>query len=826
MGVVVLKFGGTSVSTRGRWETIGQVAAARRAEGHAVVLVCSAMAGVTNRLEELLPAALVGAHEGVLAALRAGHEALAAEMGVPASLVDDDLDDLRRVATGVSLTGESTPRLRARALAAGERMSTRLGAAFLGAAWWDARDVLTSTPATGHRRWLSANCDHARDPDLAPPAPLTVTQGFVARDPEGDTVLLGRGGSDTSGALFAARLGAERLEIWSDVRGLYTADPRVVPTARLLDEVDYDEAQELASMGAKVLHPRCIAPLRAHDIPLLLKSTLEPEASGTRVVRLAQRAPAVRAVTSRRGVTLVSMETLGMWQQIGFLAEVFGVFARHGLSIDLVATSETNVTCTLDAGSNALDAAVLDALVRDLSPHCRATVLAPCATVSLVGAHIRAALPRLGPSLEALESQPVHLLSQASTDLNLSVVVDEAHAEPLVRRLHASLFEGGEAARRAPAAPPPEAWWVQRRAALLGVEQTPAYVYDTPTLRSAAQRLRALQGVDRVFYAVKANAHPEVLRTLADAGIGLECVSRGELRRAREAAPNAALLFTPNFAPWDEYAEAFEAGAAVTLDNLWALEAWGDRLAGREVLLRLDPGVGRGHHAKVRTAGEATKFGIALEDLDRARDACARASVRVIGLHAHVGSGILDADTWAHNAQILATARALFPEARIIDVGGGLGVGDRPTDAGVDLAALDARLVAFKASTPDTQVWLEPGRWLVARAGVLVARVTQLKVKGQRRFVGVDAGMHTLLRPALYGAWHEIVNLTRLDEAATETYDVVGPICETGDVLGAARALPPTREGDLLLFAHGGAYGRAMASTYNLRDLPAEIVLD
>jgi len=115
MGVVVLKFGGTSVSTRGRWETIGQVAAARRAEGHTVVLVCSAMAGVTNRLEELLPAALVGAHEGVLAALRAGHEALAAEMGVPASLVDDDLDDLRRVATGVSLTGESTPRLRARA---------------------------------------------------------------------------------------------------------------------------------------------------------------------------------------------------------------------------------------------------------------------------------------------------------------------------------------------------------------------------------------------------------------------------------------------------------------------------------------------------------------------------------------------------------------------------------------------------------------------------------------------------------------------------------------------------------------------------------------
>lgn len=837
--IVVLKFGGTSVASRPRWETIAAVAAARRAEGHRVLLVCSAVTGVTNRLETLLPAALVGAHEAVLTALRTEHEALAAALGVPAELVAGDLDDLRRVATGVSLTGECTPRLTARALAVGERLSTRLGAAFLAqhlglaadseVAWWDARVALTAEPATGPRRWLAAHCHHQRDEGLALPAPITVTQGFVARDPEGDTVVLGRGGSDTSAALFAARLGAVCLEIWSDVRGLYSADPRLVPEARLLAEVDYDEAQELASMGAKVLHPRCIPPVRSHGIPLLLKSTLEPEASGTRVGPVLDRVPAVRAVTSRRGVTLVTLDTLGMWQQVGFLAEVFGVFARHGLSVDLLATSESNVTCTLDPTANALDAEVLAALMTDLGAHCRASLVGPCAAVSLVGHQIRAALARLGPALAAFEAQPVHLLSQAASDLNLSVVVDEAHAESLVRRLHAALFGGTPRAKRPRLGTGiDDLWWVRRRAALLALDVSPVYVYDRPTLRLAAQQIRGLGAVDRVYYAVKANAHPEVIRTFAAEGLGFECVSVGELDHVRALAPDAPILFTPNFAPWPEYLAAFEAGARVTIDNLWALETWGPRLAGRAVMLRLDPGVGRGHHAHVRTAGQASKFGIALEDLDAARAACVLHGIRVVGLHAHAGSGILDAEAWAFNGEVLATARGLFPEVAVLDVGGGLGVGDRPTDAGVDLAAIDARLTAFRAqpAAAGLEIWIEPGRWLVARAGVLLTRVTQLKAKGNRRFVGVDAGMHTLLRPALYGAWHEVLNLSRLGAPDAGVADVVGPICETGDVLGTARALPETHEGDVLLLAHAGAYGRSMASTYNLRNLPAEHVLD
>lgn len=824
MGLVVLKFGGTSVATRERWDTIARAVAAHRAEGRQVLLVCSAITGITNRLEALLPAALRGEQGPLLDAIEERHRALAAELGVPFAPLAADLDELRRIATGISLTGEVTPRSHARVLAKGELLLTRLGAPFLGAAWLDARTVLVAEPAPNeHRRWLNANCGHARDPSLRLPADVVVTQGFVAADASGETVVLGRGGSDTSAALFAARLGAEALEIWSDVPGLYTADPRRVPGARLLALVDYDEAQELASMGAKVLHPRCIAPVRAHGIPVHLRSTLDPTAPGTTLARVPADAPAVRAVTARKGVTLVTMETLGMWQEVGFLADVFAVFRRHGLSVDLVATSEANVTCTLDPAANAIDARVLDALVRELGAYCRASTLGPCAVVSLVGTRIRAALPRLGPALAAFEAHPVHLVTQAASDLNLSFVVDEGQADALVTRLHGVLF--GEPEVAVPPAAPGDTWWVRRRAELLALGASPLYVYDGEGLRDAARRLVALPGVDRAWYAVKANPNRDVLRIFAAEGLGFECVSVGEIARVREVAPAAPILFTPNFAPAAEYAAAFDAGAHVTVDNLWALESWPALFAGRDVMLRVDPGHGRGHHAHVRTGGRASKFGIAVEDLDRAREACVKAGARVVGLHTHSGSGILDPGTWGDLAELLAAALPLFPDAHLVDVGGGLGVGDRPGDGGVDLAALDARLLAFRARHPGVAVWLEPGRWLVARQGVLLARVTQLKEKAGRAFVGVDAGMNALVRPMLYGAWHEIVNLTRLGEPATLVADVVGPICESGDVLGAGRALPETREGDVLLVANAGAYGRAMASEYNLRPPPEERVL-
>jgi diaminopimelate decarboxylase/aspartate kinase len=196
-----------------------------------------------------------------------------------------------------------------------------------------------------------------------------------------------------------------------------------------------------------------------------------------------------------------------------------------------------------------------------------------------------------------------------------------------------------------------------------------------------------------------------------------------------------------------------------------------------------------------------------------------------VGLQAHVGSGVFDVTSWEHTARLLAGAAQGFAQLRVIDVGGGLGVPERADQPGVDLAKLDTLLLAVRAEHPQLEVWLEPGRYLVAGAGVLLARVTQLKAKGGVRFVGVATGMNSLIRPALYGAYHEIANLTRAAEPATELVNIVGPICESADVLGHDRLLPVTQEGDVLVIANAGAYGHAMSSHYNLRAPAAELFI-
>jgi diaminopimelate decarboxylase/aspartate kinase len=371
-------------------------------------------------------------------------------------------------------------------------------------------------------------------------------------------------------------------------------------------------------------------------------------------------------------------------------------------------------------------------------------------------------------------------------------------------------------------------WWRERRAVLLDLarEHTPRYVYDLSCVRAQAQALRAaIACVDRWFYAIKANAHPAILREIAAQGFGLECVSPGELARAGEAAPESALLFTPNFAPREEYAAAFARGANVTVDNLHPLAYWGHVFSGRDLILRLDLGTGRGHHDKVKTGGAQSKFGLALDELAEFRRLAAAHGARIVGLHAHLGSGILDIAHWKDVYVQLASLGERIGSVRLLNIGGGLGVPARGDETPLDLSALGPVLAEVKTAYPQFELWAEPGRYLVADAGVLLARVTQVKRKGEVRYVGCDAGMNSLIRPALYEAWHEIVNLTRLDESTSELVQIVGPICESGDVLGSNRRPPPAQEGDVLLIAQTGAYGAAMASHYNLRDPADEVVL-
>jgi diaminopimelate decarboxylase/aspartate kinase len=354
-------------------------------------------------------------------------------------------------------------------------------------------------------------------------------------------------------------------------------------------------------------------------------------------------------------------------------------------------------------------------------------------------------------------------------------------------------------------------------------------VYDEESLDAAIAQVKRVESVDRWAYAMKANWHPQILRRVHAAGLMLECVSRGELTHAFASVPGLSpqrVLFTPNFAPRGEYEYGLELGVHVTLDNLYPLKMWPELFRGREIFLRIDPGFGRGHHHHVRTAGAHSKFGVALAEAVELEALVASAGARVVGLHAHTGSGIFDVANWTETGELLADLAQRFPEVRVIDLGGGIGVPDQSGQAEVDLAVLGAGVSTLKCKFPTLQFWMEPGRFLVARAGVLVAVVTQLKGKGDVRYVGIATGMNSLIRPALYGAHHDIRNLTRLEEPLSHPVNVVGPICETADQFGADRWLPPTAEGDVLLIATCGAYGYSMASHYNLRPPAPEFMLE
>ncbi|MCD2198417.1 diaminopimelate decarboxylase [Halobacterium sp. KA-4] len=362
--------------------------------------------------------------------------------------------------------------------------------------------------------------------------------------------------------------------------------------------------------------------------------------------------------------------------------------------------------------------------------------------------------------------------------------------------------------------------------------ETPLYVQDLDRVAENYDRLAAAFPDADVHYAVKANAGRAVLETLRDADAGAECASAGEVYRALDAGyepteihytavnpPARDLDYVLEAAP----AATFVVGARDTIDRLEE-RGFDGRLA-----VRVHPGVGAGHSDEVATGADA-KFGI---PHDRAADVLREADARgfdVVGIHAHVGSGMLsESDVDAHREvveRLAAVERDAPVDLEFVDVGGGFGVPYRPEEEPLDLDSVaDATRDALAAV--DAELVVEPGRFLVADAGVLLAEVNTVKRTDGPTLAGVDAGMTTLLRPALYDAHHEVRTLTRdSHDRPDRTVTVVGPICESTDVLAERRRLPRPERGDLLAVGNAGAYGVEMASQYNSRPRPAVVAVE
>lgn len=851
---IVLKFGGTSVSSQDQWDNIRNIVQQRLEEGLRPLIVCSAASQISNQLETVLAQAVSGEQGDDLQKIALRYRQLAEALHVDYEAeVSQEFSDLEQLLEGISLLREASPRVQAQVMASGELMLTRLARAYLqqvglSVGWRDARQCLQSVtdPVSNEAtRYLAARCLYDYDEKLAhefeqASESVLITQGFIASNTQGETVLLGRGGSDVSAAYFAAKIRAKRCEIWTDVPGIYTGNPQHIPEARHLRYLDYDEAQEIASTGGKVLHPNCVGPMKRAGIPLHVKFTQDPDREGTIISQESDISGVqIKSILMKYGILLFSIETVRMWHQVGFLADVFQCFKKHGLSIDLVSTSESSVTVSLDKHVSSKEAGHIDNLLADLNQFSRAKVIGPCASISLVGHNIRAILHKLGGIFEVFESQQIHLLSQAANDLNLTFVVDEDQVERIARRLHTVLIdqnpmsqylskswqeEFGQYLKR------PTPWWESQRDTLLAIakENSPLYVYDQSSLDNAGKKLMDCDAVDGVFYAMKANGHPDILKRFYAMGLNFECVSPNEVDTILKLFPDIdrhRILFTPNFAAREEYEKALDLGLYLTVDSLYPLEHWPDIFSGKEILLRIDPGHGEGHHKFVITGGDASKFGIPIAYLEQARTLAEKNNISVIGLHVHSGSGILQPDNWRDSAELLISLLEQFPNVSILNLGGGLGIVERPGQRPLDVSAVNTSLKAIKASHPNVALWLEPGRFLVAESGIILAKVTQIKAKGESYFIGIETGMNSLIRPALYGAYHEIVNLTRLNAPKTTMANIVGPICESGDTLGYSRMLPETQEGDIMLIANTGAYGRVMSSHYNQRDPAEELYL-
>ena len=375
-------------------------------------------------------------------------------------------------------------------------------------------------------------------------------------------------------------------------------------------------------------------------------------------------------------------------------------------------------------------------------------------------------------------------------------------------------------------------------AALAAREGTPLYVYSAPALRKRIRALKqALDGMNAgIRYAVKANGNGAILRLLAGEGAGADIVSGGEMQRALRAGIAAADIVFSGVGKSDVEIDAalavgigrFNIESRAEIDAIQRIAAARGETAVASV--RINPDVDALTHAKISTGKAENKFGVSIAEARGWFDAKARwPNVRLDGLHMHIGSQLLSLDPVR---EALARMAAFWKELDTaghaiasIDVGGGLGVryreGERAPDAHEYADAIRAALAGFQG-----RILVEPGRWLVAEAGILLSRVLLEKRGESRNFLVLDAAMNDLLRPSLYEAWHDIVRIGDDDGRETVAYDVVGPVCETGDTFATGRMLSRCEAGDLVAILGAGAYGASMASTYNSRPLAAEVLVD
>ncbi|MFH1453001.1 MAG: diaminopimelate decarboxylase [Armatimonadota bacterium] len=363
---------------------------------------------------------------------------------------------------------------------------------------------------------------------------------------------------------------------------------------------------------------------------------------------------------------------------------------------------------------------------------------------------------------------------------------------------------------------------------------TPLYVYDADTVEKRYTELCTSikwPGV-KIFYAMKANYNFHILKLLKELGAGIDAVSLGEVILALKAGFNKKdILYTANNISLDEMKKVYALGVIQNIDALSSLEMFGKNFPGGKICVRFNTGIGAGEHDFVITSGEDSKFGIMLRDLDKVIEISKKYNLKVTGLHEHTGSGIGDTEKIFESMEELLDIASIknFPHLEFIDFGGGFSVPYKPEGKRTDYSLFGDKTVEMfdkfcKNYGRKLNLYFEPGKYITAEAGFLIVRVNTIKHTENLNIAGTDSGFPHLIRPVLYNAYHHIWNLSN-PNGKTEKYDIYGNICESGDFFAKERELPGIREGDYLAVLNAGAYCYSMGGVYNLRPMPAEVII-
>jgi aspartate kinase len=457
--MIVIKFGGTSVGDASRVATAIEIVAGR-AERRPIVVV-SALSGVTNELVAATRLAASGDFDAVdekVTRIRERHAEVAQRLVRQKSdYLDSFLAQLRKhtdqisaILKGISLVGEVSPRANDKIVAIGEKLSSVLFAYSMRLRTLPGVHVDSEIVVVTDERFGDAAPDmdetRKRVREILLPEierrHIPVMGGFIGRSISGATTTLGRGGSDYSASVLGAAIGAEEIQIWTDVDGMMTCDPRLIPTARIISEISYDEAAELAYFGAKVLHPKTIEPAVDARIPIRVLNTHNLESAGTRITREGGRTAGPIAIALKKGITVIHITSNQMLGAHGFLARIFEIFDRFEVPVDLITTSEVSVSLTIDERDN------LELLLAALKPVAEVRVEDGQAIVALVGRRVMHDVGIGARMFTALEGRHLSMMTMGSSDLNVSIVLPEAEADDAVRSLHAALFETSPAEAR------------------------------------------------------------------------------------------------------------------------------------------------------------------------------------------------------------------------------------------------------------------------------------------------------------------------------------------------------------------------------------------